>query len=718
MAIHKYTTHSTLSTNSATESGVGARDAATADSARELEEPPIRTDLLEVVGNCTDTHLAYLDRKMNFAWVNTAYARGCGHTREELMGRNHFELFPNAENQQIFERVRDTGEPYQISDKPFVFAEHPEWGTTYWDWTLTPIRGVNGEVEGLVLSLVDVTARKQAALEREQLVSLLGMTNQRLELLSATASELLLSDDPQCVVQSLCERVMEQLDCHAFFNYVVDEGRGSLRLNACAGIPDDKAREIGWLDYGVAVCGCVARDGCRIVAEDIANTPDPRTELVRSLGIESYACHPLLSRGGKVIGTLSFGSRTRSSFGDADLGLMKTVADHVATAMEKARLLAMEQQRSAELESLILSMADGVCAMDTNGNVTLINEAGRRMLGAGPNDRFGDWWRRFPCRTLDGRPMDPEETASKRALSGVVVRDARYCVDCPDGRVLCVSVSASPIRDAHGAVVGAIGIFRDIGESVEFERRRSELYAREHRIAETLQQVLVPSQIADRLHGYSVASLYQPAWQEAEVGGDFYDVFEVDRNRTGILIGDVAGKGLKAAMRVAAIRYAVRSYAYLDASPSGVLRAANEALSRESFTDEGMFTTFFAVLDTVTGLVRYANGGHEPPVLCTANGMRNTEVTGPVLGMFGGIEFGEASLQLDHGDTLLMVTDGITEARPNSTSLFGRDGMLDYLARSLPASPHELVSRLLEAAKAHAGGSLPDDAALVAIQRV
>jgi signal transduction histidine kinase len=130
---------------------------------------------------------------------------------------------------------------------------------------------------------------------------------------------------------------MEYLDCHAFFNFLVDEPAGKLHLNACAGIPKEEARRIEWLDYGVAVCGCAARDGQRIVAEHIPTTPDERTSFVKSYGIKAYCCHPLLGPGGKVIGTLSFGTCSREIFGENDLSLMKAVTDQVAAAMIRMR---------------------------------------------------------------------------------------------------------------------------------------------------------------------------------------------------------------------------------------------------------------------------------------------------------------------------------------------------------------------------------------------
>ena len=105
-----------------------------------------------------------------------------------------------------------------------------------------------------------------------------------------------------------------------------------LHLNAFSGVPASAAEKIEWLDFGTAVSGCVAQTGERIVDETIQETTDPGTELIRSFGINVYACHPLLSHD-KVIGTLSFGSKRRTRFSEDDLSLMKIVADQVAIAM-------------------------------------------------------------------------------------------------------------------------------------------------------------------------------------------------------------------------------------------------------------------------------------------------------------------------------------------------------------------------------------------------
>ena len=173
----------------------------------------------------------------------------------------------------------------------------------------------------------DISQRKrsQEALRRSEA---------HFKLLSDTAGRLLASEDPQGLVTVLCNEVMTHLNCQVFFNFLADAAAGKLHLNACAGIPDEEAEKIEWLDFGVAVCGCVARDQRRIIAEDILHTHDMRTELIKSFGIQAYCCHPLMVQG-RLIGTLSFGTRLRPLFDPEEVELMRMVTDQVALAMQR-----------------------------------------------------------------------------------------------------------------------------------------------------------------------------------------------------------------------------------------------------------------------------------------------------------------------------------------------------------------------------------------------
>lgn len=190
------------------------------------------------------------------------------------------------------------------------------------------------------------------AIQRVTAEEALRKSEAQFKLLSEIAGNLLASDNPQGIVDELCRHVMTNLDCQAFFNFLVEEGVRKLHLNAYAGIPDEEAKKIEWLDFGVAVCGCAAREGERIVAEDIFNTPDVRTDLVKSYGIQAYACHPL-KVADRVIGTLSFGTTTRPCFSPDELELMKAVADQVAIAMERIRLIESLRKSAGELETRV-----------------------------------------------------------------------------------------------------------------------------------------------------------------------------------------------------------------------------------------------------------------------------------------------------------------------------------------------------------------------------
>ncbi len=116
-------------------------------------------EVIEGILENTDAMLAYLDEEFNFVHVNEAYARNSGFTKDELSGKNHFDLFPDRENERLFERVRATGEPVSLYDRPFEYAHEPGRGMSWWNWTLAPVLDGGGSVRGFVLSLMETTQR-------------------------------------------------------------------------------------------------------------------------------------------------------------------------------------------------------------------------------------------------------------------------------------------------------------------------------------------------------------------------------------------------------------------------------------------------------------------------------------------------------------------------------------------------------------------------------
>ena len=235
----------------------------------------------------------------------------------------------------------------------------------------SPIKDRQDRLTGAVGINLDITERKRAenalyqAYEeiREQSEKLkdqakklreaneaLSQSEKRFRLLSEANSILLLSKEPENVIQNIAEKMMRHLNCDVFFNYVFDETRDRLYLNACGGISEDVAKEIKWLDKEWAICGCVARDGCRIISKDVQNNGDTRANLVRSMGVQAYSCQPLRI-GETTIGTLSFGTRSRKNFTEEELALMSTVADQVSVAIERRRSEDAIRESRAQLEA-------------------------------------------------------------------------------------------------------------------------------------------------------------------------------------------------------------------------------------------------------------------------------------------------------------------------------------------------------------------------------
>jgi PAS domain S-box-containing protein len=213
-----------------------------------------------------------------------------------------------------------------------------------------------------------------------QIHTALTVSNQRLALLAETAGRLLAQESPLEVVESLCRKVMDVLNLEVCFNFLLDEQAGRLHLHTCVGISDEEARQIEWLDPGTGLCGCGSHEGCRIVAEDIQITPDGRTELIRAYGVQAYACQPLLARG-RVLGTLAFGSRRRSRFTNEELEMMSAVADQVAIALDRKQAEEALRESQKDLNRAQAVALTGNWRMNVQKNELLWSDENHRIFG-------------------------------------------------------------------------------------------------------------------------------------------------------------------------------------------------------------------------------------------------------------------------------------------------------------------------------------------------
>ena len=263
---------------------------------------------------------------------------------------------------------------------------------------------------------------------------------------------------------------------------------------------------------------------------------------------------------------------------------------------------------------------------------------------------------------------------------------------------------------------GEVDFGRKLASAVSLALENARLYDTERNIANVLQSALLT--LPASLPGFEFANAYSSATETTNVGGDFYDIFELDEHYVGITIGDVSGKGLDAAVLTSLIRNSIRAYASEDdVGPSRVLTQANQIVYR-STPKEVFATVFFAMVDRRDGRLLYANAGHPAAAVVMADGTSaRMSATGPLLGAFPGTRFDEREVCLDPGDVLFLYTDGLTEARRGG-ELYGEDRLFAFLPTMCSADPTDVIEAVLAEVKSYAGDRLRDDLAVLAVKRV
>ena len=222
-------------------------------------------------------------------------------------------------------------------------------------------------------------------------------------------------------------------------------------------------------------------------------------------------------------------------------------------------------------------------------------------------------------------------------------------------------------------------------------------------------------EILPQLPGYDFGAQIVPM---SSVGGDFYDFIPLDDHLLGIAIGDVSGHGVPAALFMALTVTLLRAEACHHCVPREVLRGVNRQLL--SLNREGMFVTvLYGVLDATTGKFTYTRAGHEPPMFCSASGELTVPKLGPgrVLGLFDDLPLAEYAIDLAQGSTLVLYTDGVTEAVDRQQELYGEErlGQTVYANRTVPAQA--VCGRVVESVAAHSGAlGQHDDVTVVTVQ--
>ncbi|MEH2251240.1 response regulator [Nostoc sp.] len=268
-----------------------------------------------------------------FLEINPAFEKQTG--LSNVQGKRICELTPNHEEYwfEIYGKIVLTGEPHR-------FQNGAEALHRWFDVYAFPIGQPKSRKVAVLFN--DITDRKQAE-------ATVQASNKRLRLLSEVANDLLLNEDPKVFLASLFEKVSTHLGLEVYFNYLFEEDQQRLQLHTSGGISEDVALSAKFLELGQGVCGYAVQHRQPAIVENAFSTTDPLAVSVQSIGIRAYASHPLIV-GDRVLGTLGLGTRQRDRFQSDELDLMQTVANQVAAALERSRLVAELQARAEALD--------------------------------------------------------------------------------------------------------------------------------------------------------------------------------------------------------------------------------------------------------------------------------------------------------------------------------------------------------------------------------
>lgn len=261
-------------------------------------------------------------------------------------------------------------------------------------------------------------------------------------------------------------------------------------------------------------------------------------------------------------------------------------------------------------------------------------------------------------------------------------------------------------------VATALGRVHLINARVEQERLQESL-----KLSRSIQMGMLSTNFP-RFGQDSPIDLYAFMEPAREVSGDFYDFFHLDGHTLLIVIGDVSGKGVPAALFMVMVKTLIRAIAKQHAQPQGILAALNPELCRDN--DAAMFVTLFlAVLDLNTGKLTYGFGGHNPPLLLSRNGAARylTGNTGAALGIIDEFPYCEETLLLERGDGLLLYTDGVTEAMNIQEEWYGEERLLGLMEGHPRMDVQVLVEKVLEGVREFVqGAEQSDDITMLAVR--
>jgi PAS domain S-box-containing protein len=428
-------------------------------------------DMLRALLSGTQAQLAYLDPHFDFVAVNPAYAKGSGYTQEQLIGRNHFELFPDAENQAIFERIAITGETAAFHAKPFTFPRRPELGVTYWDWTLAPDKDDQGQVRGLVLSLVDVTERERAKRRGQAHLA-------QTETLITVLQQVLSATDSQGVQQAVVRAARDLTG-----GRIATSGHGyrdgifhvSAVSHAPGATPCPTVRSFTMQRGGVYLEVLEKKAALRLTQEQLLAHPGWWGLPEGHAPLHGLLSAPLLGKDGKATGLIMVTDKEEGEFTGEDEALLTQLAALASLGLQHIKARDEAQHRAAELKATADAIPDGIVICDMQGNIVQANAVALKILGYSA-DEFGlplaKRAAKLKVTGQEGEPVAAEQLPVSRALHGETVRDLVLSIQ-RDGMPSpsWVHASAALIRGEDGRPLGVVQSLSDLTPLRDAQRR-------------------------------------------------------------------------------------------------------------------------------------------------------------------------------------------------------------------------------------------------------
>ena len=432
----------------------------------------------------------------------------------------------------------------------------------------------------------------------------------------------------------------------------------------------------------------------------------PRGETMLAAGVRTVIAVPVVSGDGPV-GVMEFLATTPEPESRERIDAITLVGQQLAEYLSRVQIEERLRRSEASSASIVRAALDCIVTMDHRGRVVDLNPAAESVFGYRRDDVIGE---RLGDLIIPPALRDAHQRAVRAYVEtgrgSILNRRLELEGMRADGTTFPVELTVTRLGISDPPVFA--GFIRDITERRRADEQRA-------RLIETLQRTLLPPHLPE-VPGLELGAAYRAGSEGVQVGGDFYDVFELESGRWALVLGDVSGKGVEAAVLTAAVRHAARAAAVRHRDPRDVIAALNGAMLRD--TDRGsFFTAVYATLELAPDAVHVclASGGHPLPLLVRGGDVRPVGRPGTLLGAFPAITAHQAEVVLRGDDLLVLYTDGVTEAKTPG-GFFGADRLVSLLSDHASAGAAAVAADVEAAVLGATAGRVDDDLAVLAVR--